>query len=230
MRISADTCASSSISFSNCEFHSASGITPFSCLCSSACCSSARRRRTSAASSGFVDLGDHFRIQVGDARDAAVRPFGGRFPALAVAVVVEQRALGGQLAALLVVLLHRGAGRREHFEDRRAAVLVEVGRRFLHRLDEVLREHGRVFLRRRIGRGDDDAALRRQRFEERKAGFGGVDERDAALDAGEQVGPVLRGQVGADEVELRDVAVVGAVAEQDDEARSRPSPTSSSSR
>ena len=58
-----------------------------------------------------------------------------------------QRAFGGQLAALLVVLLHRGAGRLNTSKIDVRPFLSRSVDASLMRLDEVLGEHGRVFLR-----------------------------------------------------------------------------------
>ena len=136
---------------------------------------------------------------------------------LAIAVVVEQRALGRELPPLFVMLLHGGTRGLEHFVDRRAAVLVQVRRRFLHCLHEVVGKHGRVLLRRRIGCRDHHAAACGQGFQEREAGLGRVDDRQVAGNAAEEIRPVLGSEVRPDEVELGDIAVVRAVPQQDDE-------------
>ena len=76
---------------------------------------------------GVGTLGGAFGIEIGHAGHAAIGAFSGGLPSLAVAVVIEHGALGGELAILLVMLFHRCAGDREHFEERGAAILVQVG-------------------------------------------------------------------------------------------------------
>ena len=97
---------------------------------------------SSAAAAGFdaVDAGSASRNVVLASTPSAPAVAVASF-ADAVAVVVDDRALGHERALLIERLLHRLAGVRERFPHRQPAVLVAVRRRQLvERLDEVLRE------------------------------------------------------------------------------------------
>ena len=89
----------------------------------------------------------------------------------------------------------------------------------VERFDEILRKQRGVLLRRRVGRGNDDAVFRRQRRHELKARARGVDEHDARRVAVERGLPFARVHVWADEIELRDRAVGGAVADEHHQQR-----------
>ena len=160
--------------------------------------------------------------------NAAVGAFGAGLAALAVAVVVDQRALGGQLAALFVVLLHRGARRREHFEDRGAAVLVEIASTLPScALTKYSGNTVAYFCAAESVAVITTRPLPLSASRNGKLASVVLTTMSRPGTPVEQLGPVLGGQVGTDEVELGDVAVVGAVAEQDDQheivLRRRPS-------
>ena len=87
----------------------------------------------------------------------------------------------------------------------------------LEGLDEVVGKHRVEPLRHRVGGGDDDAAVAGQALDERKARRRGVDDHDAAGEPGDELGPLRRLQIGADEVELGVDAIEGAVADEHDE-------------
>ena len=163
-RGSAARCARSRrSSFSSSASYWSGGVDSFRAFSSSSCVSSSARRRISAGERGVGRQRERrVRLEIGDARDRAVGAGVLRLAADAGAGVVEQRPLGRQLPLLLEPLPHAGARVGERFPHRHAAVLIEVGGRIVERLDEELREHGLELLRRRIGRGQHDAALGRR--------------------------------------------------------------------
>ena len=150
-RMSCDTWASSIISRSNSRAYSSGARNAFRIL----------RSSTSVVEHGLAlqQPQQHFIRRAGARkRLVEIRAAGERavVPLLAPRplptpspVVVEQRPLGRQLAALLVVAADSGARGRKRFPHRDALVLVEIGRVVGQRTHEVFREDGVEALRRR---------------------------------------------------------------------------------
>ena len=187
---------------------------------------SSRARRASSSDTAGLARRSHVwpGIEEEPAGHGAVGTDVARFLADAIAGVVQQRALGGQLPALLVVALHPRAREGERLPDRHAAILVEVGLG--------LRRTPRRRTRRRpcriAGRRVAVAVMTTRRGpaslgEERRAGRRRVHDHQTARAWARSNAAHSRGvEVGAHEVELRRDAVEGAVSDQHDERRRRP--------
>ena len=132
----------------------------------------------------------------------------------AVAGVVQQRTLGGELALPLEVILHVRAGVGEGFEERHLPVLVEIGLIVVERLDEELRKDRLELLRRIVARRQHDPSTTRELGQKREAAARGVDEDDPPRDRLDERRPFVHGQIGTDQVELGVVRVGGAVSDQ----------------
>ena len=155
---------------SNSFWYSSGVISWRRCFSSSASiCSAARFCSSSSSSSSVGAAPATSGSRYSRLDDRAVGALAAGLAADAVAVVVDERALGGELAALRVVAAHAHARRGERLPHRHAAVLVEIGVRVGQRPDEVLREHRVEPLRHRVGRGDDDAARAGEVLEERES-------------------------------------------------------------
>ena len=181
-------------------------------------CNSVSNTRRSAARRGRRD-----RDRGAPPRAVGALPAG--LTADAVAVVVHQRPLGGELAALREVAAHTDTRGVECLPHRDAPVLVDVGPGIGEGLDEVLGEDRVEALSYRIGRGDDDAARRGEMFEKRKARGGRVNEDERAGQRLEQGAPFGRRQVGSHQIELGLGAVERSVTdehEQEEIARGHP--------
>ena len=193
--MSRETRASSIISRSNSALHAAASAAGFFWMSASASASRARRRAISACTSGLALSASPSRSRNSERAQRALRTGGrGLHPGL-LAGVAQYRALGGELRPLGVVPGHRAAGRGEHLPDRGAAVLVEVRGGVGQRLGEVLGKDRGVPLRAGVGGGDHDAALGRQRLDERRARLGGVHDHEAAR-AARRASPTTRRRSG----------------------------------
>ena len=136
----------------------------------------------------------------------------------ALAAVVQRRVLGEQQPFLLKGLRHLRLRVLERLGDRDVAVAIAVGGVVAERGDEELGELRLVALAAGLGRGDDHAAGRGDRRQERAARAAGVDEGDALRrQLGEQLRPVGDGQIGPGQVERRLRAVEAAVADEQDD-------------
>ena len=207
---------------SNSLAYSSGGMNAFFTCSSSTSASSEARRCSSSTSTSSVGgapagAGD----RVGAARHRAVVALRRGLAADAVAVVVEQRALGRELAALLVVAAHAAAAAAKASQIEMRPFLSMSAPSSCERRDEVLGEDGVEPLRDRVGRRDDDAPRAGEALDERKARRARVDDHDAAGHAAQQRGPLRRLQIGADQVELGVDAVERAVADQQRAAAGR---------
>src|SRR5438046_9148207 len=81
---------------------------------------------------------------------------------MAIPVVVDERPLSRQLAALAEPAPHASTRKQKRFPDRHLPVLVEVRPLLAERLDEELRKHGFKLLRRRVGARHDDITAARK--------------------------------------------------------------------
>ncbi len=145
----------------------------------------------------------------------SLEPFGGC--AAGVAVVVDERMLGGEAAFGLVELGGAGGGGEEEFEEGGFAILIEVGGGIGDGAGEGFAEMGGIDLVAGSGGGDDDAVGSGKFVEEGGGGRRGVEEGDGPLEGIEEGLELGSGEVGSAEVESGFASVVGAVAEEDEE-------------
>src|SRR5947207_9686179 len=130
---------------------------------------------------------------------------------MAIPVVVDERPLSRQLAALAEPAPDASTRKQKRFPDRHLPVLVEVRLLLAERLDEELRKHGFKLLRRSVGGGHDDMTAARKLFDEGEAAACRVHEDEAPRYRANELGPFTRAQVGTDQVELRFVPLSSAV-------------------
>src|SRR5207249_4143288 len=88
-----------------------------------------------------------------------------------------------------------------------AAVLVDVGRWVIERLYEEFGKGRFELLRRRVGRCQHHAAAPGDFSQKRKASAARVDKDERARDWLDEIRPLARAEIGADEIELRVLAV-----------------------
>ena len=191
--MSRPTRASASMMRSNSRPYSSGDMNAFfTCSSSTSATSEARRCSSSTSTSSVGRRAGSGRIEIGAAGERSVRALRRRLAADAVAVVVEQRTLGRELPALLIVPAHGAGGPREGLPDRRPAVLVDVRRLVAEGGDEVLGKHRVEALRDRIGGGDDDAPRPAQALDEGRARGRRIDDDDPAREAAHQRRPFAR--------------------------------------
>ena len=191
--MSRPTRASASMMRSNSRAYSSGAMNAFfTCSSSTSAVSDARRCSSSTSTSSVGGAPASGRVEIGTARERSIRALRRRLAADAVAVVVEQRPLRRELAALLVVAPHGAGGRRERLPNRRPAVLVDVRRLVAEGRDEVLGKHRVEPLRDRIGRRGRRCAAARSGLDEGRARRRRIDDDRRGLESRAPAPPIRR--------------------------------------